>query len=105
MASTRVFVLRHKHIHQFMTTQVEGQDKPCVVGFSTKAQAMTLKTMMKKHVCVDTFDKKNLVRLCHQGYLNVLLYNKNGDFEVISKPDSVDVDQFRFMLETTFRYY
>lgn len=100
-----VYVLKQKYNNVFLTTHIVDKGKPGVVGFTTARQAYTMRKLMNYKVYVEKFEKDHMVRLCHTNCLDFVCYSSSGNIEVFDKPEVTDVDQFRFLLETTFRYY
>lgn len=114
--ASRIYVLKHKHTHRFLSTRVEGNSRPGVVGFTCRKHAMTLKKLMNNHqISVEHFEKDRLVRICRDGYLDVVLYDETGDYQVIDdiraelmgEPTHAkkDIESARMSLEVAFRYY
>lgn len=100
-----VYVVRHRHTNAFMTTRLADKDGHGIVGFQSRRHAYTLKKLMNHQVKVEQFNTNTLVRLCHHGCLDFVCYHKSGHYTVYAKPDKDDIDQFRFLLETSFRFY
>ena len=111
---TQVYVLKHANNPcMFLSTRVEEHELPCVVGFTKRDSAQTLRKLMNHKVRVESFDLKHIARLCHDGYLNFVLFSENGAYEVMDhktqnvsfSSDELDVDHFRFLLENAYRYF
>jgi hypothetical protein len=106
----KVFILKHAHNNcLFLSTQVDGHKAPVVVGFSSKAKAQTIRTLMYNKVKVESFELQRISRLCNAGNLDFILFKDKGESETFRAPspiidNKIDIDHARFMLENTFRY-
>jgi len=102
-----VYVIRNKFTNDFMTTHIVNKDTPGVIGFSSKSHAYSFRRLMNYKVHVEKWNTTTMIRLCHNGCLDFVCYHNSGNYTVHEKPptQTQDVDQFRFLLETAFRYY
>ena len=103
----KVYVLKHAHNNcLFLSTQLDGKTSPCVVGFILKSKAESIRTLMLNKVKVEPFEIERISRLCHTSYLHFAIFKDGGEIDTYPYPEKeVDIDQARFLLETSFRYY
>lgn len=74
-----------------------------------------MRKLMGYKVNVEQFNKDHLVKICREGYLDVIVYDEKGDFDVFDDAraelmgqytkNNKDIECVRISLETAFRYY
>ena len=102
-----VYVLKHRIDHGFLTTRVDGKSTPGIVAFTDKRHAANLRKLMNYKVNIECIGKTTITRLSDESHLNVVIYDNmcNVHVHVPTSPQNKDIEQFRFLLETTYRYY
>lgn len=102
-----VYVLKHKIDHGFLTTRVDGKSTPGIVAFTDKRHAANLRKLMNYNVNIERIGKTTITRLSDESHINVVFYDNMCNVQVHEHTPTKkkDIEQFRFLLETAYRYY
>lgn len=102
-----VYVLKHKIDHRFLTSRVDGKSTPGIVAFTEKRHAANLRKLMNYKVNIERIGKTTITRLSDESHLNVVFYDKTCNVQIheCTCTQKKDIEQFRFLLETAYRYY
>lgn len=80
------------------------------MGFSSRSQAHSIGKLMRemsqhKNIKVESITMSRIMRLCNENKLDFVWYDQKGEYRKFEHEKTEDVDQMRFLLETTYRYY